>query len=116
MLTGFAVIAAIATIVGLGFYFSGKEEDKIIFFYSLTCPHCKVVEEYMAANNTEAKIKMAKKEISESKANADELVRKSAACGIEPEEMGVPLLWNEGKCLVGDKDIINYFKEIDGNE
>jgi hypothetical protein len=86
-----------------------SDADKIIFYYSLTCPHCKNVEKYVADNNVKAKVDFIEKEISENKDNASEFIDKAAKCNIKPEEAGVPLLWDGSTCLGGDEPIINYF-------
>jgi glutaredoxin len=38
-------------------------KDKIIFYYGITCPHCKDVEDWMEKNKIEGKIKVEKKSI-----------------------------------------------------
>lgn len=114
---GLAVAGGLIAIIATVSYFGSRgNEDSTYFYYSLTCPHCKVVEEYMAANGTEVKIQIVKKEISESPENAQEFLRRAGNCGIKSEEAGVPMLWKDGKCTVGDQPIINYFKEIDANK
>jgi glutaredoxin len=87
----------------------GSDSGKIIFYYSLTCPHCKNVEKYVADNNVKAKVDFIEKEVSENMQNATDFMNKVAKCGIKPEEAGVPLLWDGSTCLVGDEPIINYF-------
>jgi len=114
---GLAVAGGLIAIIAVVSYLGSKREAGLTYFYySLTCPHCKIVEEYMAANGTESKINMIKKEISEDSDNAQEFLRKAGNCGIKSEEAGVPMLWKDGKCTVGDQPIINYFKDIDANK
>jgi glutaredoxin len=86
-----------------------SDNGKIIFYYSLTCPHCKNVEKYVADNNVKAKVDFIEKEVSENKQNAAEFAAKAAKCGIKPENAGVPLLWDGSTCIVGDEPIISYF-------
>lgn len=70
-----------------------------------------IVEEFMVEDNTEAKINMVKKEVSQSRDNAADFLTKASQCGYKLEEAGVPLLFHNGKCFMGDKDIIDYLKE-----
>lgn len=98
-----------AILLGLSGCQGGDDSGKIIFYYSLTCPHCKNVEKYVADNNVKAKVDFIEKEVSENKKNAAELADKAAKCGIKPEQVGVPLLWDGSTCIVGDEPIINYF-------
>lgn len=88
-----------------------SDDSKIIFYYSLTCPHCKNVEDYVANNNVKDKINFQEKEVSENEDNAADFVDKVQKCNIKPEEAGVPLLWDgeSETCLLGDEPIIGYF-------
>lgn len=83
--------------------------DSMVFYYSLTCPHCKNVEKYIVDNNVKDKVKFEEKEVSGNKENAADFGDKISKCGIKPEEAGVPLFWDGSACLVGDQQIINYF-------
>ncbi|MCX6744998.1 MAG: hypothetical protein NTX82_05745 [Candidatus Parcubacteria bacterium] len=88
---------------------NSSDNNKVIFYYSLTCPHCKNVEKYISDNNVRDKVKFEEKEVSENKDNAADFGDKILKCGIKPEEAGVPLLWDGSACIVGDEKIINYF-------
>jgi glutaredoxin len=85
--------------------------DKLIFFYGDTCPHCKKVEEFFAQNKVTEKISFSQKEVYNNKDNGALLSEKAAECGLKQDEIGVPLLWDNGKCLTGDVDIIDYFNK-----
>jgi len=85
-------------------------DPKLVLYYSNTCPHCKIVEQYMDDNKIQAKSGIVMKEVSTNKDNAQELITKAVACNISQNDLGVPFLWNDGKCLVGDNDIVNFFK------
>jgi len=84
----------------------------IILFYGDGCPHCKIVEEFIENNNIKNKISFAQKEVYNNKKNADELVGKAKICGIPTDSIGVPFLWDGTKCLVGDQDIVDFFKSL----
>ncbi len=88
----------------------------IILFFSNTCPHCKNVEDFIKNNGVKEKVSFSQKEVGmlgEAKSNSNFMVEKQKACNIEKDLVGaVPFLWTkDGKCLMGDKDIINFFKE-----
>jgi len=87
-----------------------QEVSDITLFYGDGCPHCALVEEYVSQNNIESKIPFVKKEVYYNKQNANELVEKAKACGMPTDSIGVPFLWDGSKCLVGDQDIIEFFK------
>lgn len=86
-------------------------QSQIILFYGIGCPHCAIVEEYIKNNNIESKISFAQKEVYYNQTNQNELTEKAKICGIPETDIGVPLLWDGEKCLIGDVDIINFLKE-----
>lgn len=89
-----------------------ENESSIILFYGDTCPHCKIVDDYIKENNVEEKINFVQKEVYRSKANSLEMRQKAEICGLKTDSIGVPFLFdgeNGAKCLIGDRDIIDYF-------
>lgn len=87
-----------------------SQESDIILFYSLACPHCQNVSEYITNNNIKEKYNFSELEISENKKNSAKLIEKAKICGYDSASLGVPFLWTGEKCLTGDIDIINFFK------
>ncbi|MFA5744694.1 MAG: glutathione S-transferase N-terminal domain-containing protein [Candidatus Paceibacterota bacterium] len=85
-------------------------DSDIVLFYGDGCPHCAIIEEFVKDNDIEAKVSFEKKEVYYSKQNADDLVAKASLCGIPTDTIGVPFLWDGSKCLVGDRDIIEFFR------
>ncbi len=85
-----------------------NKNNKIILYYGSACPHCKIVEEYLARN----KIAIAQKEVYQNQENKNDLLKIAKICGIGPNELGVPLLWEaaESKCYSGDQAIIDFLK------
>ena len=82
-----------------------------ILYYGKGCPHCSKVEEFIKENKVKEKISFEEKEVWYNQNNVKELDDKAKSCNIDQKEIGVPFLWDNGKCLTGDQDIINYFKE-----
>ncbi len=83
---------------------------KTILYYGSSCPHCKIVEQYMDDNKVAEKMTIEQKEVYGNQANAKEMAAVASRCGLSTNKIGVPFLWVENKCLVGDVDINNYFK------
>lgn len=106
-----------AVVLVFSFFALSQEKDKnqqtnqIILFYGDVCPHCKIVEEYINKNNIQNKISFAQKEVYYNQSNAKELEAKAKICGLSTDSIGVPFLWDGEKCLIGDQDIINFFKQ-----
>ena len=85
-----------------------------VLYYSVTCPHCQLVEQYINDNKVLDKFPMTLKEVSQSKEAATELISKAELCGVAQKDLGVPFLVADGKCLVGDTDIIDFLKTKTG--
>lgn len=120
--TSYFLIAGLLILVGAGLFIingsgnnqqqsGGDRESEIILFYGDGCPHCAKVDEFIKDNNVEEKISFAKKEVYNNVANANELSQKAKKCGMDTKSIGVPFLWDGEKCLVGDVDIIDFFKK-----
>jgi glutaredoxin len=90
-------------------------EEGIVFFYGEGCPHCAKVEEFFKDNNIEDKVDFVKKEVYKNRRNANELAARAKDCGLSTQRIGVPFLWDGSKCLIGDEDIINFFKQKIGS-
>lgn len=115
------VIVAITLVIGGGLLLNQKfgfakflfpaSPEGIILFYGDGCPHCKIVDDYIKANNIKDKIKFTELEVFNNKDNAKILLAKAKICNIDQSQIGVPFLWEGSKCLLGDQDVINFFKE-----
>lgn len=88
-----------------------EAEGQIILFYGDGCPHCVKVEEFIKENKVDEKISFEQKEVYHNKNNANELAAKAEICGLPTDSIGVPFLWSGSKCFVGDRDIIEFFKQ-----
>ena len=102
------LIVAILIIAGLTAVLIKKQPTQILF-YSDTCPHCKLVEQYITDNNVRGYLAFRELEVSTNTSNSQLLGKKAAGCGINGDSIGVPLFFDGQNCLVGDSDIIKYF-------
>jgi glutaredoxin len=83
----------------------------IILFYGQECPHCRIVEKYIEDNKIAEKIDFAQGEVYHNKGNAEFLAEKAGKCGIATDSIGVPFLWSQDKCYVGQEEIVKFFKD-----
>jgi glutaredoxin len=90
---------------------TAPSDGNIIFYYGDTCPHCKIVEQYISDNKINEKLKFQTKEVYNNKDNAQDLLGKATSCGLKQDEIGVPFLWTGSTCVIGQDEIINFFKE-----
>lgn len=115
-------VLALALVLVVGFVYWGLQDGgqsqttvddpaAIVYYWGDGCPHCKVVSDFLEANNIADKVSFEKKEVWSNKQNANEMSRRAKACSIEPEGMGVPFLYGgDGKCYIGQVDVVNFFK------
>ena len=83
------------------------------YFWGDGCPHCAVIEEFLATWEGKDKINIEKKEVWKDTGNSRVLGARAAACNIPQDELGVPLLVTpEGQCIVGDQPIIEHLKNL----
>ena len=94
-----------------------KEISQTILFYGEGCPHCAIVDEFIKENKVDEKFSFERKEVYYNKKNSEELSEKAQKCGLPTASIGVPFLWDgsNSKCLIGDKDIIDFFKQKIGS-
>lgn len=83
-----------------------------ILFFSKTCPHCAVVEQYISENNVQKKVYFVKRDITSDSEAYDLMPVIGQRCGIVESNLGVPLFWDGNKCYSGSDDIINYFNSL----
>jgi hypothetical protein len=89
-------------------------KDKIVFFYGEGWSHCANVEKFFQDNNIESKVQFEKQEVFNNTLNAYLMTLiATKKCNIQDNELGVPILWSgpDQKCILGDQDIINFFKQ-----
>ncbi len=85
------------------------QEGGIVLFYGDGCPHCALVDEFIKNNGVKDKVSFEEKEVYSNRSNAEQLAAIAKKCNIPQDSIGVPFLWDGSKCLVGDKDIIDFF-------
>jgi len=126
-------IFPILVIVGIlvAFYFlTSKKPDSIIptptpvptpisnlvLFYGSSCPHCKVVEEFISSNQIDQKIEISQLEVYDNKSNAtvfSDMVKEICPDQLSSGGLVVPFLVDqkENQCIVGDTTITDYLSE-----
>ena len=89
--------------------------EGIILFYGQGCPHCKNVDDFIAQNKIEDKVKFTRLEVWYNKDNQTILGEVALKCKITSSQVGVPFLYDgNGKCVDGDTDVINFLKNAAG--
>jgi len=109
IITGIA-IGLVIWIIFLPNKVSGIPKDSVLFVGE-GCPHCKVVEDFIIANDIDKKIQFSTKEVWHKQENAILMTKVWNQCGLSTQNgMGVPLYWDGSQCYNGQDEIINFFK------
>lgn len=120
-----ALVLAGLILIGGGYYFivhkekllsqgeEGQLQQSAVLFVGATCPHCRKVEEWLKENKiVKEKAGIIIKEVYYHQDNARELKLKAEECRLENGQgIGVPFLYHQGKCIIGDQPIIDYLRE-----
>jgi len=134
--TAIAIIIAIVLIGGLFFIFQSGFFSKIpstsvtptplpagvVLFFSPDCPHCKVVEDFITANNIDQKVKYTKLEVPfytktspQLVANGELAIQLAQGCKMDVSGgVGIPFMYDGKNCLLGQDEVINFFKNAAG--
>lgn len=115
------VLGIVAFLFGAVFFLSKSfnttvdfDQNSITFFYGNTCPHCKIVEDFLSEEKVDDKIQFSRKEIYNSAQNKAEFDQAVKLCQLNPSQVGVPFLYAKGDCFFGSPDVIEYFKQYVG--
>lgn len=83
------------------------------YYWGNGCPHCANVEAFLESWDKKDKVSLDKKEVWNNPKNASDMLTRAKTCNLDTEKLAVPMLVTpEGKCLVGDTPIIDYFKSL----
>lgn len=85
-----------------------------VYYYGAECPHCKKINEFLEENKISEKVTFTKKEVWHDRGNAKEMTGAAEQCGIDKENIGVPFIFDNGTCFVGEPDVKKFFSEKAG--
>jgi glutaredoxin len=105
---GVALFLVVLFFLGRG---GSKVPTGITLYYGEGCLHCRNVEQFLEENDVRQKVSFEQKEVWSNQENAQEMRDVAKSCGLPIDSLGVPFLWTGTGCLVGDKDIINFFQK-----
>lgn len=90
------------------------EVSGTVYYYGAECPHCKRVNEFLEENKISEKVTFTKKEVWHDNGNAKEMTQAATQCGIDKKDIGVPFIFDNGSCLIGEPDVKKFFSEKAG--
>ena len=88
--------------------------DQVVLYWGTTCPHCKATKEFIEENKITEKVNLVEKEVYENAKNQAELGKIAGFCQLDPNSVGVPFMFAEGKCYIGSPDIEAYLAKKAG--
>jgi glutaredoxin len=95
---------------------AGNPNASTVYYYGDGCPHCDDVQEFLNESGIGFGEDLAKKEVWNNSANQREMLARAESCGLDQSRIGVPFLWNDGKCFVGAPEVMEYFTSSETNE
>ena len=84
--------------------------DHAILYHTLTCSHCIKVLNFMKQQKINQDKHIILKNPFKNKTDYNEYSQVIETCNIPLTQVGVPLLWDNGKCFRGDQAIINHWQ------
>jgi glutaredoxin len=84
----------------------------VVIFYEPTCPHCKVLEGFLASNHLDEAFDVIRKDVTSDAANRAELEAVHRTCLKDNGELSVPVVIQDGRCAMGEEEAIRLFKSL----
>ena len=101
-----AFLAFWAIVLAVLYTVAANNSPQTVLYYGDTCPHCKLVEQYIQDNNIQAAMPIVMKEVFNDENNQKAIEATAKKCGLDSQTIVVPLFYYKGRCYVGDTDII----------
>lgn len=130
--TFLALVAGVIVIGGLSFWAYGQPSQPtgdmlaksgspeaaapggVTYFFGAECPHCVDVAKFLEDNKVAEKMEFEKKEVWHDKNNQQAMLAAAKVCQLDPDSIGVPFVFADGKCYIGGPDVEGYFKQAAG--
>lgn len=106
----FAVLAFLVISIGQTEISAQTNSSENSLFYGNGCAHCAKVEKYFQENGILEKYNIERKNISGNPEFAQEFNEICQSKNIPLDERGIPMLYFEKQCLMGDEPIISFFE------
>lgn len=91
--------------------------EKPILFWGVSCPYCHTVKEKIAAEHLQDKVGgIVEYEVQENTENLDIFEEKLQLCNVDIREVGIPLLFVDGKCFRGVGPIMEKLRSLSNEE
>ena len=88
--------------------------EGIIYFYGQECPHCQKVGEFLDQNKIAEKVVFTKLEVWHNDDNNNMMLQAAKNCQLFMKDVGVPFLYDGQNCIIGEVDVMNFFRQKAG--
>lgn len=106
-----AIVFIVLAIINRRNNYQKFSPQNMILFYGDTCPHCQAVAKYINDNHVKDNLQFTELEVYNNRHNAALLSQYAQRCGLDTTQgIGVPLFWTGQKCLIGENEVINFFR------
>lgn len=79
---------------------------EILFFWGDGCPHCKAVIEQIGERGLDQQLTIEFLEVYNNRDNSELLTQKARECEFSDDRLGVPFLYLDGACYMGEVDTL----------
>jgi len=84
----------------------------VVIFYEPTCPHCEVLEGFLASNHLDEAFNVIRKDVTSDPANRAEMEAVHRTCLKGAGELSVPVVTHDGGCAMGEEEAIRLIKSL----
>lgn len=112
---GIGLVVLIGGIIAWGVR-DGRESEGVplsdsdmTLFWGDGCSHCENVKKFLEEKHIADKVSFEEKEVWNDKANAKVMDRRAKSCGLPANQIGVPFLFSDGNCFIGEPDVEKEF-------
>lgn len=96
---------------------SSESQSTLILYSSPDCPHCLDLEQYIKENNIDEKLMIEKRQVGQNfPKHNQELGQRAQECGLPVDKVGIPFMYADGQCYLGNNQIILYLNGKIGYE
>lgn len=109
---GLAVLIGVIVVWGIR---DGKESDvnplsdTMTLYWGDGCSHCENVKKFLDEKRIADMVIFEQKEVWQDRTNAKEMNRRAENCGLSVKDIGVPFLFSDGNCFIGEPDVEREF-------
>ncbi len=108
LLIAFLLISAITSV----YTFINPDNSTHTLFVDDSCPHCEATITYIDELKFSDKVKITIKNIDKSGRSKKDFEEAVSHCEFKDDEIGIPLLYTENKCVKGTSQILQKLEEL----